>query len=54
VVLGFHGGLGQKTSRKFDTLSATPGQPEFGFQNAKIYTGWLKKAQTPRKPYEEK
>ena len=46
VVLGFHGGLGQKTSRKFDALSATPGQPELGLHNAKLSTGCLKKAQT--------
>jgi len=51
VVLGFHGGLGQKTSRKFDALSATPGQPELGLHNAKFFTGWVLKAQTLRKPY---
>jgi hypothetical protein len=36
VVLGFHGGFGQKTSRKFDALSATPGQSELGLHNAKF------------------
>jgi hypothetical protein len=36
VVIGFHGGFGQKTTRKFDALSATPGQSELGFHNSKV------------------
>jgi hypothetical protein len=36
VVIGFHGGLGQKTSRKFDALPATPSQSELGFHNSKV------------------
>ena len=53
VVLGFHGGLGQKTSRKFDALSATPGQPELGLHNAIFFYRLLEKAQTLRKPYKK-